>query len=234
MTSVMTGRDEIRVVRALLPHDGPSIDDAWGILSTDERERLSSVAHARERGVRVQTRALLRRSLAAVLSCAPSEVPIGLTADRQPVLVGPAADSGVRFSVSHSAAVALVAVAVGCEVGIDLERVEAAYDWTKVAPLVCNHAELRAIEGRREADRRRAFYELWVRKEAYLKGRGTGFLRDPLAVTVPSDASGGVVHDALAAANDTSWVVRPLGPVAGFVAALAHNGRADLAVQWDE
>jgi len=84
---------------------------------------------------------------------------------------GLADGSGLHFSISHSGSVVMVVIS-DCPVGCDLERIVL------------------------EPGRDREFYELWTRREAGLKMRGSGFATgvapdaapDPLARNVPAPA----------------------------------------------
>ena len=88
--------------------------------------------------------------------------------------------------------------------------------------------ELEAIGARPAAARRSAFFDCWVRKEAYLKGRGTGFTRDATKVSVPLDPAGGVIDDALAAATASPWTIHPLRVDRGIAAAVACSGETTV------
>ena len=108
-------------------------------------------------------------------------------------MIGPEAASaaGVEFSLSHSEALAAVAVVTGARVGIDVEveRPRARLDGLAARVLGPEaHADWLDVEPARQL---RAFLEQWCAKEAYLKAVGSGItvpLRD-----VPPEPEGWTV-----------------------------------------
>ncbi|MFG2943271.1 4'-phosphopantetheinyl transferase family protein [Streptomyces sp. NPDC048282] len=153
------------------------------VAELDGRERSRAAGFLRPRDGLLYTAAhiALRRLLAAVLGVPPQDVayvrelcPIcGAPHGRPAVRPGPA--PAPHFSLSHSGGCALVAVAPA-PVGVDIQRRP-----TERATEVCvgllhpgERAELEALP----RDRRgAALGQLWARKEAYLKGIGTGLER---------------------------------------------------------
>jgi 4'-phosphopantetheinyl transferase len=80
----------------------------------------------------------------------------------------------IRFNVSHSGNLALLAFTLDCEIGIDLECIRPVPDLRSLAErFFCPEetAELLSIPA---SQRDRAFFQCWTRKEAYVKGIGQG------------------------------------------------------------
>jgi 4'-phosphopantetheinyl transferase len=117
------------------------------------------------------------------------------------------------FSISHSGAVALIAVARGRRVGADVERVRERTDVLAIARGSLSARERGAIESlSTDVARREAFFRCWTRKEAYLKGLGVGL-------------AGGLDTDPEAARG---WQVRSLPTLPGYAAAVAAEGQFAL------
>ena len=95
---------------------------------------------------------------------------------------GPDELSAVRVSVSHTRSWTVYAVAWRRPVGVDIEGDDTDVDVADLSDLVLTRAEARALRRLPAAERRPALLDLWTRKEAYLKGRGTGLLDAPAAV----------------------------------------------------
>ncbi len=155
---------------------------------------------------RLLVRSALRRVLGRLLDVAPRDVPLHTVGGR-PTLPG----SGLELSCSASDGVALVAVAAGATVGVDVQRhrdeeaAEAAAEgW--LAP--AEHARLAALPG---PDRLRAVTRCWTHKEAVLKALGTGLRRSPVGVVTPVAGSGRV----------GPWWLTPVTVPEGYVASLA-------------
>ncbi|MFF7978894.1 4'-phosphopantetheinyl transferase family protein [Streptomyces sp. NPDC007901] len=171
---------DLWLVRPPVPHGGGR---RLAVAELDARERSRAAGFLRPRDGLLYTAAhiALRRLLAAVLGLAPEDVAYvrelcpgcGAPHGRPAVRPGPA--PAPHFSLSHSGGRALVAVAP-VPVGVDIQRRP-----TERATEVCagllhpgERAELEALpQDRRSA----ALGQLWARKEAYLKGIGTGLER---------------------------------------------------------
>jgi 4'-phosphopantetheinyl transferase len=99
----------------------------------------------------------------------------------KPYLADPPVGRDVRFNLSHSRSRVAVALALGAEVGVDVEALDRAERFDSgiadayFAP--DEAAALRAIDD--EALRREQFLRLWTLKEAWIKATGRG-LSQPL------------------------------------------------------
>ncbi|GAA1375009.1 4'-phosphopantetheinyl transferase superfamily protein [Streptomyces beijiangensis] len=158
---------------------GPAVQ-LWADAVLDDGEKARAAAF-RDAGDRATYRAAhtgLRLLLGTYLRTLPRDVPL----DRlpcsscgqphgRPVVRG----HDVHFSLSHSGDICLLAFAAS-PVGVDVEKVTSPEVADEVGPTLHPRetAELRAYDA---ADRGIAFARVWTRKEAYLKGLGTGLGR---------------------------------------------------------
>jgi 4'-phosphopantetheinyl transferase len=76
--------------------------------------------------------------------------------------------------VSHSLDVALVAVAHGREVGVDIEHARYDIPVEEISETVFSAPEKRALSRLDGEAKRMAFLRFWTRKEAYIKADGRG------------------------------------------------------------
>ncbi|MFE5812815.1 4'-phosphopantetheinyl transferase family protein [Streptomyces sp. NPDC056479] len=136
---------------------------------------------------------------------------------------------GVRFNVSHTDGLVVCAVTDGAACGVDVEgplpEESAAHVARFFSPT--ERAELAALPPDERADRTR---ELWVLKEAYLKGLGIGGRRDfDSFAFAPRTAPHITVHDPQQPRGSRpGWWFELLRPVSGHTLALAvEGGRAD-------
>jgi 4'-phosphopantetheinyl transferase len=91
----------------------------------------------------------------------------------------------LRFNISHSADLAVVAVANGREVGVDVEAVREGRRVQGIADRWFGPGEAAALRKLEGTERDELFYRLWVRKEAYLKATGQGIFLERLAGSDP-------------------------------------------------
>jgi 4'-phosphopantetheinyl transferase len=172
-------RDEIHVFLArpdVLDAPGAT-EAALALLLPEERERVARFHFERDRRLHLCARALLRRSLSA---CDGGVAPEAwrFAAAREggrPEIVAPA--SPLRFSVSHTAGLALVAVGVGRDIGADAERIRAEVPEDVVARTF-TAAERAALAATPAAGRSERFTAIWTLKEAYAKALGLGLAFD--------------------------------------------------------
>lgn len=117
--------------------------------------------------------------------------------------------SGLRFNLSHSGSLALVAIAER-EVGVDIEYIEPRRDFLALAERALGAKGIAAIRTAAPEDREGAFYLEWSRHEALVKCLGTGLAR-PLpeqGATVVSIAAPRGYAAALAVAGDARPTLR--------------------------
>jgi medium-chain acyl-[acyl-carrier-protein] hydrolase len=141
------------------------------ILSADERQRADAFVHAADRRRYTITRAALRTLLGRYGGVRPDTIGFSYSANQKP---GCEALRPLEFNVSHSGALALIAFTSGCPVGVDVEHVRRDLDVAGVGRQVFTNAEIVQLARIAEARRGAAFFDLWVRKEAYFKRSGEG------------------------------------------------------------
>jgi 4'-phosphopantetheinyl transferase len=155
-----------------------TLQDAPSVLDTDEKRRAPACHRAGDRRRYMSAHTFLRQVLGACLGVTPREVL--LIRERCPMCGGPhgrpvVANGAVHFSLGYSGELCLVAVA-NTPVGVDMERIPppelAARLGSELHPREA--LELLALPAQ---SRPLAFARAWVRKEAYLKGLGTGLTR---------------------------------------------------------
>jgi 4'-phosphopantetheinyl transferase len=222
---------------------------AWGVLSNAERERAKALASEARRRQFVAARAAVRVRLGRALGVAGERVRIyvdengkpKVAAEREIGATGHAADRGedagargargrerrLRFNISHSGALALIAIRGEGEVGVDIERVALEREgrpWGRLLERICGAGEWGDARARmREVGVKHALYERWVRKEAVVKALGCGLRVSPADVVLGRDAGGELRLEELRGWVDAAGKCR-LAAVAvpeGFVAAVA-------------
>lgn len=167
-------RADVHIHYGILPAASDELDRFERCLSQPERERASRFRFARDRDRYVFGRGSLRRILASYLCTSPDEVAFRYGAAGKPELARPGSENVVRFNLSHSGDVVLVAVAQDREVGVDVEAVRGAAATDGVAARFFHPAEVASLAALENTERSLAFYRFWTRKEAYLKARGDG------------------------------------------------------------
>lgn len=207
-------------------------DDFIGVLSTAERERARRFYRPEDGRAYATAHAHLRRILASYASTSPESLVFGLDDLGKPVLASPSNGPRIEFNLSHSGVFALVAVALGRRVGVDVERWKSGFDFAHVAARVFSPVERAALaatddEGEAVAS---AFYAGWCRKEAYIKATGYGLARDldHFDVTLSTDDAR-LLADRLDPRAADSWSMYALDVGPGYSAAMvAASGVRDI------
>ncbi len=145
-------------------------------LSEDEKERAARFHFEIDRHRFVACRAVLREILGAELGISPGDVKFSYGAQGKPTLNH---KTDLRFNLSHSEGLALIALSDEAEIGVDLEQIRPERATSDVARAVFTDAEQAELVG---PDRVERFFQLWTRKEAYLKAIGQGFASPSLVI----------------------------------------------------
>ena len=199
-----------------------------------EEARARRMRSPRRRREFLVCRGALRRILAGALGIEPLAVPIREGAHGKPRLDSrrpPAASlPPAGFNVSHSGERFVVAVAIGMNPGVDIERIRPRRSLSGLARRFFSAAEQGEVAA--APDPLLAFYRVWARKEAVIKadGRGVSIGLDRFDVSAGEPAA--LLHARWAGAapgEAARWSLRSLEIAPDYAAALAVR-RADAAV----
>ncbi len=190
------------------------------LLSGAERERANRFRDAVVRIAFVAARSWLRRVLAAYTLIPASRLRFEEGPFGKPVLDYGSAERRIAFNLSHSGELAIVAVAAGMDLGVDIERIRPMPVDVMADCLASREAA--ALAALAPELREEAFIRCWTRKEAYLKATGAG-LNVPLrSFAVSLDPQ---MARLLAVESDPGeaacWQLADLRPAPGYCGALA-------------
>jgi len=170
-----------------------------------------------------QRRAPLLALLAAYLQCPAEAIVLREGEYGRPSLMPPQA---LDFNWSHSGQQALVAIARGIALGVDLERIRPRPSAMDIARRYFAADELAWLETVDDpAARELAFLRLWTSKEAVLKahGRGIAFGLDRLSIDLrPAQPRLRRLEDE----NAAQWQLHAVPIGDGYLGALAWRGPA--------
>ncbi len=173
-------------------------------LSPSENVRAERFHFTRDRARFMAARGLLRTILAAYLDAAPQELNLTANEHGKPELADAA--SALRFNLSHSDDLMLLAVTHGRDIGVDLEFMRHDMPFETLADHYFEPEDAWDLRHMPAADRAWKFYDVWTCTEARLKAHGVG-LAHGFQVLEPD-----------------RWSLLKLTPAAGYTAALAVEG----------
>jgi 4'-phosphopantetheinyl transferase len=209
--------DEIHVWLIPLPEDGQLPSGLARCLSGEEAARAARFIFQRDRARFTVAHVALREILARYTGEDAAAIALRAASKGKPYLVDHA---DIRFNLSHSGCWAMVAVARGREVGVDIESIRGARPTEDIAERFFAAAEVRELMGTPEDRRAEAFFACWSRKEAYIKarGEGLGIPLDSFEVSLGQEAVLRQAHDR------ERWSMCTLQAPPGYAAALVAEG----------
>lgn len=187
------------------------------ILGPAELDRMQRFHFAPDRLRYAVAHANLRRILGGYLNQPAKELSFHANRFGKPELAGEG--SSLHFSLSHCRSIAVLAVAYGLPVGVDVEQVRPIEP--EVAATNFSSSELSELSGLQGDAWLGGFYRCWTRKEAILKAEGVGLHRalDSFDVGLMPDAPPELLRTR--ARFQYPWKLHDASPAAGTIGALA-------------
>lgn len=163
------------------PELSPGRVDIWRMDLPPRTDTVDSPPPHGSRGqvvdpARHLVRSILDDILARYLACPPDRLEIRVQPGGKPYLAAPGTD--IQFNLSHCADMALVAVARGVAVGVDVEVERPIDNPLRLARRVFTAAEVAALEALPPSRHGGRFLELWTRMEARQKALGRGIFAE--------------------------------------------------------
>lgn len=222
-------RDDVHVWILRLDLSRAQLARLASVISAEEFTRAERFAVPANRRRYVAAHGLLRLVLASYVCLGPKRLSFEKGAGGKPRL---ADRHQLRFNLSHSNDLALVAVSANREVGVDIEKVCEMPDLESLARICFSPVEQAALAAVPAGQRQLAFFAGWTRKEAFLKAQGDGLSRPlhsfdvTLTPAVPARVLRVQPPDAA-----HRYALRTLEPAPGYVGALATEG-GPVTVHW--
>ncbi len=221
---------DVHVWRLSLDVGRTALHHLWSILAPDEQARANRFRFSKDRMRFIAARAQMRGILGLYVHEEPSELEISFTPHGKPYLP----HRGLRFNMSHSGGLGLIAVADRREVGVDLEHLRSTTDHESIAARFFAPAEVARLRAVPESMRYEAFLACWTRKEAYIKAKGGGLSipLDQFEVSLAPDEPPRLIDVHWDQKEKARWSLIGLTPGAGYVGALCVEEEEPLVRCW--
>ncbi len=226
--------NDVHVWRAKLNQPDGCVSELQRILSPIERQRADRFHFFRDRRRYIVRQGMLRLIIGSYSIVEPHRLQFYCGYRGKPYLKQRQGNAPLQFNLTHSKEIALYALTLGTEIGIDVEYVHDIPDMKKIAAVTYSSAEnkvLRSLPGNQQKE---AFFNCWVRKEAYIKAIGNGLYHalDRFDVSLAPGEPARIVSVEGSAELASRWLLKSLNPENGYVAAFATKGRDVRSSYW--
>lgn len=227
--------DEVHVWRASLRPPPHVLARLEAHLSSDERARAARFRFPEHRAAFTAGRGAQREILSRYAGLPPHALAYSETKYGKQSLAGIAAELGIRYNVSNSGGLALYAVTLRREVGVDLEQLKPMPDGIDIARRFFSAPENEVFAALDEGVRDLAFFCCWTRKEAYIKavGEGLSMPLDRFDVAFAPGEPARILRTRGEEDEAGRWSMAELHPGPGYVGALVVEGDGWRPVLFD-
>jgi 4'-phosphopantetheinyl transferase len=220
--------DEVHVWTASREAPDDVVEAMRSLLDPGELKRADRFAFPRDRRQFAVSRGLLRTILGRYLDRPPESLRFVANAHGKPDFdptMG--VDLAIRFNLAHSGPWVVFALALGREIGVDIERIRPDFSGFAIAERFFAPGEVATLRGLPEASRKLAFFHGWTRKEAYIKAKGKGLALplDEFEVAIAPDQPASLLSTLPDPLEASRWSLIELPAEPGFVAAVCVEGQ---------
>jgi 4'-phosphopantetheinyl transferase len=222
----------VHIYRFALDLPAERLAELRGVLSEGETRRAARYRDPADQARFTAAHGQLRQVLAACLDTLPAALVFVQNQYGKPALAG---ESGLRFNLSHSRGMGLLAVSQGQELGVDIESIRADTDRVNISRRFFSPREAAELLAMPPHQQVRAFYACWTRKEAYVKGRGQGLslALNEFEVSVSPDEPPVLILPGPDQQPGEVWTLHDIAVGPGFSATLAVEGRIEGIRCWE-
>jgi 4'-phosphopantetheinyl transferase len=198
-----------------------AVSDYLPLLSAAESERAFALRTTELYERFVTDHGLLRLLLGAYLEVDPRTLSIVTNSYGKPQLENH--PSRLRFNMSHSGKMTVIALCLDAELGVDVETVRPIAEWHEIAKSHFSEAENLSLHRELPVQRMDAFFRCWTRKEALIKAIGMGLSIPLESFTVSTTLAEppALLDCSWDAAAPSHWSLMHLELAVGYIGALA-------------
>ena len=214
--------NEIHVL--LFQLDNYKEHDFYHYLSSDEKQRAEKLKVELKKKQFILTRAFLRKILSNCVDKPIEEFIFEYGKQGKPYIKDKINNKAIEFNISHSELHILIAITLENNIGVDIEKVNKNIDFEGLSKRFFSKKEseyLNSLESDKKLD---AFYNIWTRKEAFIKatGKGIAYGLDKFSVSTNKGLQSKVETEHKKITNE-DWYCFELMDVENYKTALSTN-----------
>ena len=160
----------VDIWQGALPMNPGRLNSLTSLLHEDEKEKAKTFKIPLLRDRYIAVRGLLRLVLADYLDIEPIELQFVTGEHGKPALIY----HQLYFNLSHSSDLLAIAVSDLQDIGIDIEQIKPRKGLHDIAKRCFSKLELYHWSQLQENQQKQLFYQLWTKKEAFVKALGHG------------------------------------------------------------
>jgi 4'-phosphopantetheinyl transferase len=217
---------EIHVWRVSLAQTESCLQSLQQTLSTDERTKADRFVFPKDRSQFIVSRGALRAILSRYLNISSHILRFDYNPYGKPSLIVTQGGNTLRFNLSHSRGMALIAITKNRDIGVDIEGINQNFSCLEIAKKFFSPLENSVLRSLPEHLQATAFFTCWTRKEAYIKAVGKGLCipLNQFDVSLAPGEPAALLNVEENPEEASKWSLIELFPSSDMVAAVAVAG----------
>lgn len=217
---------EIHVWRVSLAQTESCLQSLQQTLSPDERTKADRFRFPKDRSQFIVSRGALRAILSRYLNISSHILRFDYNPYGKPSLIVTQGGNTLRFNLSHSRGMALIAITKNRDIGVDIEGINQDFSCLEIAENFFSPLENSVLRSLPEHLQATAFFTCWTRKEAYIKaiGKGLSIPLNQFDVSLAPGEPAALLNVEENPEEASKWSLIELFPSSDMVAAVAVAG----------
>jgi 4'-phosphopantetheinyl transferase len=225
---------EVHIWRGSLAQPCVKTKELLPLLSEEEKDRAGRFRFSEDAERYIRAHGMMRDTFFRYRGLGAPPLRFCAGPHGKPCLSPASSGPALRFNLSHSDSLALIAITLDCDIGVDVEPHSRSADWEALASRYFSTQELEYLFNLPVGKRELAFLRLWTQKEAYVKGRGDGLSRSLHSFSFLTTEDGTLrVEDSIDLGATANWWFLSLTPDEQHVGTLAMEGRPANVLFWN-
>ncbi len=205
------------------------LDSHYSVLSEGEKNKSARYIFDKDKNTCLATRMLIRYLLSACTGIGPEFFSFKENQYGKPE-IEPGFTPPLSFNLSHSHGITTCALALGGEIGVDIEKYDTKID-LDIAQRYFARAETDFLSTHPAKDRHEVFYDLWTLKESYIKAMGQGLSMNLDGFSFTWDQNNTIHFKSRKNNSPANWKFFSFSPLANFKAAISFSSPSSRSHQ---
>lgn len=196
------------------------------LLSKDEKLKVERFKFKKDKITSVMARGVLRVLFSKYLDCLIDDIIFKYGEYGKPELAN---NKTIKFNVSHSGEMIVIAFCNDYDIGIDVEYIKRDFNVFDIVDNYFSKQEIKALHKIPNNQQTEAFFRGWTRKEAFIKAKSQGlsFPLDSFSISIDTDENAELYETTWDNNEKNLWNIVPFETHKDYKAAFAVKGKID-------